>query len=52
LAKEYSQFYASHYILNEGNEDLKKFRLNLSNQVGRFLEKALNLLGIEVPERM
>jgi arginyl-tRNA synthetase len=52
LAKEYSQFYASHYILNEGNEDLKKFRLNLSNQVGRFLEKALNILGIEVPERM
>ena len=52
LAKEYSQFYASHYILNEGNEDLKKFRLNLSNQVGRFLEKALNLLGIKVPERM
>tara|TARA_B110000114_G_scaffold66441_1_gene70548 strand:- start:171 stop:1949 length:1779 start_codon:yes stop_codon:yes gene_type:complete len=52
LAKEYSQFYASHYILNEGNEDLKKFRLNLSNQVGRFLEKALNILGIKVPERM
>jgi len=52
LAKEYSQFYASHYILNEGNGDLKKFRLNLSNQVGRFLEKALNILGIEVPERM
>lgn len=52
LAKEYSQFYASHYILNEGNEDLRNFRLNLSNQVGRFLEKALNLLGIEVPERM
>jgi len=52
LAKEYSQFYASHYILNEGNEDLRNFRLNLSNQVGRFLEKALNILGIEVPERM
>ena len=52
LAKDYSQFYASHNILNEEDEQIKLFRLNLTSQVGRVLEKALSLLGIEVPERM
>ena len=52
LAKEYSQFYASHQILKESSEPLKLFRLNLTAQVGRVLEKGLSLLGIEVPERM
>ena len=52
LAKEYSQFYASHYILNEENKDLKKFRLFLSNEVGKVIEKAMNLLGAEIPDRM
>lgn len=52
LAKEFSQFYASHEILKEGNEMLKLFRLNITEQVGVVLEKGLSLLGIEVPERM
>jgi arginyl-tRNA synthetase len=52
LAKEYSQFYASHYILNEENEDLKKFRLFLSDEVGKVIEKAMGLLGAEIPDRM
>ncbi len=52
LAKEYSQFYASHYILNESSDQLKLFRLNLTAQVGRVLEKGLLLIGIEVPDRM
>ena len=52
LAKEYSQFYASHNILNEEDEQSKLFRLNISSQVGRVLVKGLQLLGIEVPDRM
>jgi len=52
LAKEYSQFYASHYILNEENEELKKFRLFLSQEVGKVIEKGMVLLGVEIPERM
>jgi arginyl-tRNA synthetase len=52
LAREYSQFYASHYILNEEHEELKKFRLFLSDEVGKVIEKAMNLLGAEIPERM
>ena len=52
LAKEYSQFYASHNILNEEDEQSKLFRLNISSQVGRVLSKGLQLLGIDVPDRM
>ncbi len=52
LAKEYSQFYASHYILNEEREELKKFRLFLSDEVGKVIEKSMKLLGAEIPERM
>ena len=52
LAKDYSQFYASHDILKEESEVVKLFRLNISSQVGRVLSKGLQLLGIEVPERM
>ncbi len=52
LAKEYSQFYASHAILKEEDEKSKLFRLNISSQVGRVLSKGLQLLGIEVPDRM
>ncbi len=52
LAKEYSQFYASHNILNEEDVQSKLFRLNISSQVGRVLGKGLQLLGIEVPDRM
>lgn len=52
LAKEYSQFYASHYILNEENEIAKKFRLFLSEEIGKVIEKGMALLGVEIPERM
>jgi arginyl-tRNA synthetase len=52
LAKEYSQFYASHAILKENDDNVKLFRLNISSQVGRVLNKGLQLLGIEVPDRM
>lgn len=52
LAKEYSQYYSAVPVLNEELEDLKKFRLNLSAQVVKVLEKALGLLGIELPVRM
>lgn len=52
LAKDYSQYYSSIPILNEENLELKKFRLNLSAQVVKVLEKGMSLLGIEMPERM
>lgn len=52
LVKEYNQFYHDFSILREENEDLKKFRLMLSQNVGKVISTGMGLLGIEVPERM
>ena len=52
LAKEYNQFYHDFSILREENEDSKAFRILLTRNVGKVIKTAMNLLGIEVPERM
>lgn len=52
LVKEYNQFYHDFSILREENEELKKFRLQLSASVANIIKSGMNLLGIEVPERM
>ena len=52
LAKEYNQFYHDFSILREENEEKKAFRILLTRNVGKVIKTAMNLLGIEVPERM
>ena len=52
LVKNYNQFYHDFSILKEENEDLRKFRLMLSKVVVNIIKSAMDLLGIEVPERM
>ena len=52
LAKEYNQFYHDFSILREENEETKEFRILLTRNVGKVIKTAMNLLGIEVPERM
>ncbi len=52
LVKEYNQFYHDFSILREENEELKKFRLILSQNIGNVIKTAFSLLGIEVPDRM
>ncbi|GHT66843.1 arginine--tRNA ligase [Bacteroidia bacterium] len=52
LVKEYNQFYHDFSILREENEDLRKFRLVLSQNVGKVIKTGFGLLGIDVPERM
>ena len=52
LAREYNQFYHDFSILREENEETKAFRLLLTDNVGKVIKTAMNLLGIEVPERM
>ena len=52
LAREYNQFYHDFTILREENEETKAFRLLLTDNVGKVIKTAMNLLGIEVPERM
>ena len=52
LAREYNQFYHDYSILREENEETKAFRLLLTDNVGKVIKTSMNLLGIEVPERM
>jgi arginyl-tRNA synthetase len=52
LAKEYNQFYQSIPIFNESDTAKLKFRIAFSHVVADTIKKAMNLLGIEVPERM
>lgn len=52
LVKEYNQFYHDHSILREPDLDTRKFRLQLSEMTGRIIKSGMELLGIEVPERM
>ena len=52
LVKEYNQFYHDFSILKEENEELRAFRLALSEVVARTIASGFALLGIEMPERM
>ncbi|MBQ0090198.1 MAG: arginine--tRNA ligase [Prevotellaceae bacterium] len=52
LVKEYNQFYHDYSILKENNQDIKVFRLVLSQNIAKVIKQAMTLLGIEVPERM
>ena len=52
IAKEYNQFYHDYTILKEEDLQVRDFRLHLSLIIGSIIKKAMQLLGIEVPERM
>jgi arginyl-tRNA synthetase len=52
LVKVYNSFYQEVSILKEQDVNLRNFRVNLSNLTGTVIKSAMELLGIEVPERM
>jgi arginyl-tRNA synthetase len=52
LAREYNQFYHEVSILRETDEALRSFRIALSAFTANAIKKSMELLGIEVPERM
>jgi len=52
LVKEYNQFYHDYSILRETDEDKRAFRLVLSRNVAKVVRLGMDLLGIEMPERM
>jgi arginyl-tRNA synthetase len=52
LAKQFNLFYHSYHILSEENETRKIVLLMVADLVKGRLQEALNLLGIETPERM
>jgi arginyl-tRNA synthetase len=52
LVRDFNSFYQQCAILREPNNDLRVFRLALTKQVGEVVKKTMNVLGIEMPERM
>ncbi|MDB4710467.1 arginine--tRNA ligase [Flavobacteriales bacterium] len=52
LVKAYNSFYQSIPILGENDEQLKAFRIVLSEKISLVIESAMKLLGIEVPQKM
>lgn len=52
LVKEYNQFYHDFSILHEEDEDLRNFRLVVSETIANVIKTGMGLLGIEVPNRM
>jgi arginyl-tRNA synthetase len=52
LAKNYNHFYAELSIFNDTDPAAVSFRVKFSEQVAKTIQKAMSLLGIQVPERM
>ena len=52
LAQIFSRFYAEHHILSEKDDVLRATRLGLAGLTLAVLTKVLDILGIEIPQRM
>ena len=52
LAKTFNGYYHDHSILREEDGQKRAMRLMLAAEVARILNKAMKLLGIDVPQRM
>jgi arginyl-tRNA synthetase len=52
LAKMFHRFYHDYSVLRADSEAAKAFRLNLVTAVSNVLKTAMDLLGIEMPEKM
>ena len=52
LAQAFNNFYHKHHILSEADEQKRAFLLGLTELVEAQLVRALDLMGIEAPEKM
>lgn len=52
LAKEFNQFYHDHSILSAEQQETVSLRLLVVEAVSQIIKSGMDLLGIEVPERM
>jgi len=52
LAKEFNQYYHDYSILSAEKEELIHLRLLMVEVIGQVIESGMELLGIEMPERM
>ncbi|MGJ3233752.1 arginine--tRNA ligase [Marivirga sp.] len=52
VAKAYNKFYSEVSIFNESDQEALAFRIGFSKIVAETIEKSMNLLGADVPEKM
>jgi arginyl-tRNA synthetase len=52
LCNLYNKFYSEHNIVNEENNEIKESWIALSKLVYQVIEKLLDILAIEIPDRM
>ena len=52
LAKTYNKFYNDCQILSVGDTNVRNFRITLTQKTGEYIKNALEIVGIQVPERM
>jgi arginyl-tRNA synthetase len=52
LAQSFNSFYAALSISNAETEEKKQLRLKISSLVATILKSGMQLLGIQVPEKM
>ena len=52
LAKSFNGYYHDHSILREENVEIRQMRVKLAAEVARVINRAMKLLGIDVPQRM
>jgi arginyl-tRNA synthetase len=52
LAQLFNRFYHDYSILKEENWDVRNYRLQLCQNIGQILKNGMNLLGIDLPEKM
>ena len=52
VAKQYNKFYHEETILKAEDTSVRNFRLHLSAATARVIARAMQLLGIQVPDRM
>lgn len=52
LAQLFNRFYHDYSILKEENLNVRNYRLQLCQNIGQILKNGMNLLGIDLPEKM
>ena len=52
LAKEFNQYYHDYSILREEDSNIRSQRLAMASAIAKTLVKGMDILGIQLPERM
>jgi len=52
LVRTYNSFYQNNPVLNAENEDVRNFRVCLSDMVANIIKNSMKLLGVAVPNQM